>query len=106
VFERGDSNNPPIKPPDGVNWQQVSISEEIFIVTLDQNDPNRGLIYAHLDDSRAFTHMPQVQSLSLFGDRGGMISIQNALNACKRLKKSPLLISSAKRIIAGVTKQS
>jgi hypothetical protein len=98
VFDRGDSNNPPIKPPNGVNWQQISISGEKFIVTLDQNDHNCGLTYAHLDETRPFIRMPQVQSLSLLGDKGGMISNQNDLNTCKRIKKSPLLRSSAKRI--------
>ncbi len=67
-------------------------------MALDQNDPKRGLTYARLDDTRPFIHMPWVQSLIILGERGGMISIKNALNACKRLKKSPLLRSSAKHI--------
>jgi hypothetical protein len=68
-------------------------------VALDHNDPNRGLTYACLDDIHPFICMPRVQSLSILGDRGGMILIRNALNyACKRLRKSPLLRSSAKCI--------
>ncbi len=98
VFDGGDSDNLPIKPPNGVNQQQISISEEKCIVELNHNDPSCGLTYAHLDDTCPFVHMPRVQSLSILGDRGGMILIQNALNACKRLRKSPLLRSSAKRI--------
>ena len=98
VFDGGDSNNSPIKSPDSVNRQRISISEEKFIVALVHNDPNRGLTYACLDDTCSFTRMPRVQSLSILGDRGGMILIQNALNACKRLRKSPLLRNSAKQI--------
>ncbi len=64
-------------------------------MALDNNDPNHCLTYACLDDTRPFIRMPQVQSLSILGDRDGMILIQNALNACKRLRKSPLLRSSA-----------
>ncbi len=98
VFDRGDSDNPTIKSTDSVNWQWISISEEKFIVAIHQNDPNCGLTYACLDYTHPFIRMPRVQSLSILGDRGGMISIQNALNTCKRLQKSPLLRSSAKRI--------
>jgi hypothetical protein len=42
--------------------------------------------------------MPRVKPLSILGDRDGMILIQNALNACKRLRKYHLLRSSAKHI--------
>ncbi len=68
-------------------------------MALDHNDPNCGLTYACLDDTRPFICMPWVQSLSILGDRDGMILTQNALNACEKLRKSPLLRSSAKRII-------
>ncbi len=67
-------------------------------MALDQNDPNCGLTYACLDDTCTFICLPRVQSLSILGDRDGMILIHNALNACMRLRKSPLLRSSAKRI--------
>jgi hypothetical protein len=67
-------------------------------VALDHNYPNRGPTYAHLDDTCPFICMPWVQSISILGDRGRMILIQNALNACKRLRKSPLLRNSAKQI--------
>jgi hypothetical protein len=67
-------------------------------MALDQNDPNSDLTYARLDATHPFIRMPRVQSLSILGDRGGMISIQNALNACKRLNKFPLQRSSAKRV--------
>ncbi len=57
-------------------------------MALDHNDPNCGLTYARLDDTRPFIRMPQVQSLSIPVDRDVMILIQNALNACKRLRNS------------------
>ncbi len=87
VFDGGYSNNPPFKPPDGVNWQLISISEEKYIVALDHNDPNCGLPYACFDDTRPFICMPWVLSQSILGDRDGRISIQNDLNACERLRK-------------------
>jgi hypothetical protein len=95
VFDGGDSNNLTIEPLNGTNWQQISISEEKYIVALGHYDPNRGLTYACFDDTCPFIHMPQVMSLSILGDRDGMILIQNALNACKRLRKYHLLRSSA-----------
>ncbi len=52
-------------------------------MALDQNDPNCGLTYACLDDTRPLIHMPRFQSLRILGDRDGMILIQNALNVCK-----------------------
>jgi hypothetical protein len=67
-------------------------------VALDHSDPSCCLMYAHLHDTRPFIRMPWVQSLNILGDRGGMILIQNALNACERLRKSPLLRISAKCI--------
>ncbi len=67
-------------------------------MALDHNDPNHGLPYACFDDTRPFICMPRVMSLSILGDRDGMMLIQNALNACKRLRKYPLLRSSAKQI--------
>jgi hypothetical protein len=69
-----------------------------LMLTLDHNDPNRGLTYACLDNTRPFNRMPWAQSLSILSDRDGMFLIQNALNACKRLRKSPLLRSSAMQI--------
>jgi hypothetical protein len=58
VFDGGDSNNPLIKPPGSVNWQQISISVKKFIVALDHSDhPNRGLTYAHLDETHPFIHI-------------------------------------------------
>ncbi len=63
-------------------------------MAFDQNDPIRGLTYACLDDTCPFICMPWVQSLSILGDRGGMILIQNALNACKRLGISSPKISA------------
>jgi hypothetical protein len=56
-------------------------------VALDHNDPNRGLTYACFDDTRPFIRMPRIMSLSILGDRDGMILIQNDLNICKRLRK-------------------
>ncbi len=67
-------------------------------MALYHNDPNCGLTFACFNDTHPFIHMPQVMSLSNLGDRDGMILIQNALNVCKRLRKYPLLRSSAKRI--------
>ena len=63
-------------------------------MALDQNDPNSDLTYARLDATHPFIRMPRVQSLSILGDRGGMILIQNALNACKRLGISSPKISA------------
>jgi hypothetical protein len=77
VFDGGDSDNPPIKPPNGVNWQLISISDEKYIVALDHNDPDCGLTYACFDDDHPFIHMPRGMSLSILGDRDGMILIQN-----------------------------
>ncbi len=56
-------------------------------MALDHNDPNRGLTYACFDDTRPFIRMPRIMSLSILGDRDGMILIQNDLNICKRLRK-------------------
>jgi hypothetical protein len=68
-------------------------------VVLDHNDPNCGLTYACFDDTRPFICMPRVMSLSILGKRDEMILIQNALNACERSRKYPLLRSSAKHIL-------
>ena len=39
VFDGGNSNSPPIQPPDDVHWQCISVLEAKFIMAMDETDP-------------------------------------------------------------------
>ena len=54
VVDGGDDGNPPICPPDGVNWCRLSVIEGNHMHVPDETDPCRGLTFAHVDGALPF----------------------------------------------------
>ena len=56
VFDGGDPNSPPIKSPDGVQWQSLSVR---MLHIPDDNEQNIGLTAPRMDDDvPAFIRLP------------------------------------------------
>jgi hypothetical protein len=45
VFDGGAIDNPPIRPPDGVVWQCIPVSEGKYAHISDEVDPHHGLTF-------------------------------------------------------------
>jgi hypothetical protein len=101
VVDGGNSNNPPIRPPDGVHWRCISVIESKFIMAIDETDPRRGLSMSPLHGTRPFIRMPRAQALSIQGNGRHMTKIHNAFKACETMKKSHLMRCKGKRRIFG-----
>ncbi len=93
VFDGGDCNSIPIKPPDGINWTRISVWEGKRITAIDETDPYRGLTIGRIDQCHAFIRMPRFQSLRIVGNYG-VTRVMNALLALETLRKKSLLRST------------
>jgi hypothetical protein len=67
VFDGGNDNNPPIRPPDGVMWHRISIRDGRHIYVDDETNPDRGLTFARIDNSLPFTRLPRSMALRIIG---------------------------------------
>jgi hypothetical protein len=63
IVDGGDDGNPPIRPPEGVNWCSLSIREGIHLHVQDETDPFRGLTFRRVDGALPFAWLPRRQSL-------------------------------------------
>jgi hypothetical protein len=81
VFDGGEIDNPPIKPPDGVDWRSIPIGVESHVHICDEVDPNRGLTFQRVDNVLPFIRLPRAMSLNILS-QVGHYSIIKALHAC------------------------
>ncbi len=99
VFDGGDCNSIPIKPPDEINWTCISVLEDKRVIAIDETNPHCGLTIGPIHQCHAFICMPRFQSLCILGN-SGMTRVMNALLALETLRKKSLL-RSTKKIILG-----
>jgi hypothetical protein len=94
VFDGGCHNNPPILPPDGVNWRCIHISQ---LHIDDELNPNVGLFSPHINNAVPFIRLPRRLSLDIIG-QSGLQNMYKALDACEGLKKRPSVRGKDKQI--------
>jgi len=97
VFDGGEIDNPPIKPPDGVDWRSIPIVFGSHVHICDEVDPNCGLTFQRVDNVLPFIRLPRAMSLNILS-QVGHYSIIKALHACEKHKKASLVRSDRKRI--------
>jgi hypothetical protein len=94
VFDGGDCNSIPIKPPDGINRTCISVFKDKRVIAIDETDPHCGPTIGPIHQCHAFIHMPHFQSLCILGNSG--MTRVNALLALETLRKKSLLRSTKK----------
>jgi hypothetical protein len=97
VFDGGVIDNPPIKPPDGADWQSIPIGVGNHVHICDEVDPHRGLTFQCVDNALPFIRLPRAMSLNILS-QVGHYSFIKALHACEKLKKTSLVRSDRKLI--------
>ena len=97
VVDGGDDGNPPIRPPDGVNWRRLSVIGGNHMHIPDETDPCRGLTFARVDGALPFIRLPRKQSLDIISQLS-LKDIVCALEECEKLKKTSVTRSDNKRI--------
>jgi hypothetical protein len=66
VFDGGNPHTPPIKPPNGVNWQSLSVR---LLHIQDNIQPNIGLTAPRMGyDISPFIQLPRQMSLDIIGE--------------------------------------
>ena len=93
VFDGGNSDCPPITPPNGVRWRRHHVSD-LFIH--DDLRDDVGLTFKRINGCLPFIRLPRATSLSIIG-RCGLHKIVAALTACENLR-TPLRRSDKKRV--------
>jgi hypothetical protein len=105
VFDGGDCNSIPIKPPDGINWTRISVLEDRPVIAIDETDQHHGLTIGPIHQCHAFIRMPpRFQSHCILGN-SGMTWVMNALLALETLRKKSLLRSTKKKKIGDYGKE-
>ncbi len=94
VFDGGCHNNPPIRPPDGVHWHCILVSQ---LHREDESNPSVGLTFPRINNALPFIRLPCCLSLDIF-DQSGLDNIYNALDACEKLRKRPCVRSKSKQV--------
>jgi hypothetical protein len=97
VFDSRAIDNPPIRPPDGVVWQHIPVSEGKYVHVSDEVDPHCGLTFQQPDNVLPFIRFPRAQSLNILSHTGHQAIIK-ALNACEKLKRTSLVRSDHKHM--------
>jgi hypothetical protein len=95
VVDGGDDGNPPIRPPDGVNWRCLSVIGGNHMHVPDETDPCRGLAFARVDSTLPFIRLPWQQSLDIICQLS-LKDIVCALEECEKLKKTSVTRSDNK----------
>jgi hypothetical protein len=104
VFDGGDCNSIPIKPPDGINWTRISVLEDKCVIAIDETDPHRGLTIGPIHQCHAYIRMPRFQRLCILGN-SGMTWVMNALLALETLRKISFLRSTKKKYFGDYGKE-
>ena len=97
AVDSGDDGNPPIRPPNDVNWRCLSVIGGNHLHVQDETNPCRGLAFARVDGALPFIRMPRQQSLGGIGQIS-MKEIFCALEECEKLKKTSVRRGDNKRI--------
>ena len=102
VFDGSDPNSPPIKPPDGVQWQSLSVR---MLHIPDDHEPNIGPTAPRMDDDvPAFIRLPRQMSLDIIGEFD-LEKILSSLTACENLRKTALSRGDASRVFTDYGKR-
>ena len=96
VFDGGNLACPPIKPPDGLQWQSYPVN---MLHVEDEMNPNLGLTFHKIDGIRPFIRMPRNMSLSITANVG-FNKIMHSLNACENLRSTSLSRGDAKKVFS------
>lgn len=96
VVDGGVVNNPPIRPPDGVNWRRLPVNDNTHLHIQDEFDPHLGLTLRD-NGCSTFIRMPRQQSLDIFG-KFSMEEIILALEECEKLTPTSLQRGDNKRV--------
>jgi hypothetical protein len=96
VFDGGNLACPPIKPPDGLQWQSYPVN---MLHVEDEMNPNLGLTFHKIDGIRPFIRMPRNMSLSITANVG-FNKIIHSLNACENLRSTSLSRGDAKKVFS------
>jgi hypothetical protein len=94
VFDGGCHNNPPIRPPDGVHWRCIPVSQ---LHREDASNPSVGLTFPRINNALPFIRLPRHMSLDIIG-QSGLDNIYNALDVCENLRKRPCVRSKSKQV--------
>jgi hypothetical protein len=97
VVDGGDFGNPPILPPDGINWRSVSVLDGYHLYVPDDSNPLRGLTFPRVDGVLPFIKMPRDCALAIT-EKVTINDIVATLEVCERLNKTPLIRGERKRI--------
>ena len=101
VFDGGDNNSPPIKPPDGVIWRSIPVK---LLHIEDEPDHSVGLMYPMIDGVHPFIRMPRSMSLSII-NQCDINKITKSLVACENLRSTALSRGDAKRVFTDYGKR-
>jgi hypothetical protein len=104
VVDGADDGNPPICPPEGVNWRVLSVRDAIHLHVQDEHDPLRGLTFRRVDGVLPFARLPRAKSLDVL-KKMSMKEIISALEACEKLKRTPLRRGDHKHIFSDYGKR-
>jgi len=94
VFDGGDTNSPPIKPPDGVIWRSIPVK---LLYLEDETFPSIGLTYPMINGVHPFIRLPRSMSLSII-NQCDINKITKSLVACENLRSTALSRGDAKRV--------
>lgn len=101
VFDGGDTNSPPIKPPDGVIWRAIHVK---LLHVEDETLPSIGLTYPMIDGVHPFIRLPRSMSLSIINECC-INKITKSLVACANLRSAALTRGDAKRVFTDYGKR-
>jgi len=102
AFDGGNTDTPPILPPDGLTWHSIQVST---LHIHDVINPHFGLSITRSNNCHPFIRLPRGISLNILGKAGHQL-IYSALEACEKLRKASLVRSDKKRIFETMEKQS
>jgi hypothetical protein len=65
VVDGGNSGNPPVLPPDGINWHCVSVLDSSHLYVLDESNPLHGLTFPRVSGVLPFIKMLHDYALAI-----------------------------------------
>ncbi len=65
VFDGGNSNTPPMRSPNGIQWRSISVRE---LCTKDKTRGDKGLTFPRIEGTSSFIRMPCAMSLDIIGE--------------------------------------
>ena len=86
VFDGGNNNTPPIRPPNGIQWCSISVRE---LCTKDETRGDIGLTFPRIEGTSPFIRMPCTMALDIIGECG-LPKIYKTLSSCEKLRRVAL----------------